>query len=262
MILRGQISNEVLNAYVDGALNTDTAAELAARAAVEPDLAARIAVLHGLKAGVAGLAGSVPPAPPLPLPHESGRRPLWLALPAVVAACFTLAVLGLAMLGPGLFGASAPILQSTRPGDIREIFPDLRAHHDAWAQVVDESTPGAPDWLTGAMESAGLRLVHAAPLPDGNGVHLAFIGRNACRISLFERPGTGSVQGVTRHAEGELQAASWHSGSGAFTLIARDMNPQRFTTISGALAAASLTRDRTDPALLVALTAARQPCLG
>lgn len=127
---------------------------------------------------------------------------------------------------------------------------------------MDEGTPGAPDWLSGAMASAGLRLVHAAPLPDGRGVHLAFIGRNACRISLFESPGPGPVQGVTRQAEGRLRIASWHSGAAAFTLIARDMNLQRFATISGALAAASLTRDQTDPALLLALTAARQPCLG
>lgn len=268
MILRGPVSDALLNAYVDSALSPDMAAAVAARASAEPDLAARIAQLHALKSGVAGLAEAVPPAPPLPARWQDhalssgARQPRRRALAAAVAACGAGAVLGLAVFATGSGRPLVPVLQLTGSDDRRDLFSDLRAQHDAWVHAADENMPHAPDWLTGAMASAGLRLVHAAPLPDGDGVHLAFIGRNACRISLFEQPGTGEVQAVIRHAEGRVHAARWHTGTAAFTVIARDMNPQRFTLISDALAAASLTRERTNPALLAALAQARQPCLG
>lgn len=261
MILRGPVSDAVLNAYVDGALSPDVAAALAARAATEQDLAARVARLHGLKAGVAGLMDALPAAPDLPKPDKGPRPSLRLAL--AVAACSILAILGIAVLGPSQGSPLASSQQSAQAGgDVQDSSADLRAYHDAWAHAAADNTPSAPDWLTDAMASAGLRLVHAAPMPDGQGVHLAFIGLNSCKISLFERPVSGSVEGVVRYISDGVQTAIWHNGSAAFTLVAREMNPQRFATISEALAKASQTRNSHDSNLLAALTEARQPCLG
>lgn len=262
MTLRGPIPDHVLNAYVDGALAPDMAAAIASRASAEPALAARIIRLHGLKAGVAGLIDTLPPAPPLPLPAARPRHPVRRFWPAAVAAGLALAFVGLATLGAGPARGPAPDHLVAGADDLRGVVAQYQPIHDAWVDAADASPPGTADWLTDAMAEAGLRLVHAAPLPDGRGMHLAFIGRNACRISLFERHGSGVARGVIRRELDDVHAASWHTGTSAFTLIAREMNSERFITITEALAAASLTRDRTDPALLAALAMARQPCLG
>jgi hypothetical protein len=99
-------------------------------------------------------------------------------------------------------------------------------------------------------------------MAGGDGLHLAFIGRNACRISLFEQPGPGIPGQPVLSQQGDLLGARWHSGQSGFVLIARDMNPDRFATITGALASASLTRDHPGPDQIARLSGARQPCLG
>lgn len=262
MRLQDPVPEALLNAYVDGALDPQTAAALAERALAEPALAARIARLHGLKAGVAGLVAALPPAPPLPSgplrdPKRRIRAVRMLIGAATAGGALAAGLTATAFLLPL---QPSPDPASAALSAITEI--DLAARHDAWARTSGGNAPQAPGWLTDAMATAGLNLVHAAPLADDSGTHLAFIGRNDCRISLFERPGPGRVGPPEHLGTDGLMRAEWHSGQSGFTLIARDMNPQRFETIAMALAAASTRRDAPAPALLAALSAARQPCHG
>lgn len=254
MKLRGPVPDEILSAHVDGALDAQTAAELATRALADPALAARIARLHGLKAGVAGLADALPPAPPLPAPPRRSRAALVARLRAPGAA-----------LAAGLAAAALLLALSLvpAPNDRMAAGGALGAHHDAWARSPQTESPRVPGWLTDAMAEAGLRLVHVAALPQEGLLHMAFIGRNDCRISLFERPWPGAAGPVDLQVGPELLQASWQTDQAAFTLIARSMNAERFTTIAEALAAASTRRDAApDPGLIAGLRAARQPCLG
>jgi hypothetical protein len=139
------------------------------------------------------------------------------------------------------------------------------ALHDAWAASNLQTAAEAPAWLTSVIEATGLRLVRSAPLHSDElptGMHYAFVGTNACRLSLFEmRAGDHRDSALTLLAQGDLRSARWQSGAHIYLVIARHMDAARFATIAAALVDAAASRSAPDAERLALLNAARQRCL-
>ena len=257
------VSDDLLNAYVDGELSSREAASLARHAAQDTAIAARIAMLYQLKAGVAALAGGAALAEPpeVAQPPRTPRVPLrraGLVLAGMAAALVLL-------LGSGWYATrSGPAPQDAAslvsgPGD------PFVAGHDRWSQALDRSAdmPLAPEWLADVMQATGLRLVHAAPAETGAGpvMHYAFVGSNDCRLSLFEQPLPGEVDMALNVAfAGGLLTARWQMRGFGYTMVARAMDSERFTTIAAAVLDVTRDRQPAGEAIVASLRAARQRC--
>jgi hypothetical protein len=243
-MIRPPFADESLNAYVDGELSPDEAAELARHAARDPALAARIARFHRLKAAVAGIA---PPVTPPLIPSRRGPVARW-HLPLALAACLALAV-----------GAAA-LWRAPAAAPSAEV-----ALHDTWAASGAEGAAEAPVWLAAVIEASGLRLVRRAQLSSRNGttsVHYGFVGTNRCRLSFFEMPAPrGPDSALTLLVQGNLRSARWQAGDQAYLVIARDMDATRFAAIVAALSEATNSRTVPEEEQIALLRAARQRCL-
>lgn len=278
--LPGPCDEALLNAYVDGELGAAEAAALAQRAACEPAMAGRIAALHQMKAALAmlGSEASPPPLPPpLPPPPLGATAPRCrrgrliaagaLALVAAVAALMAVMIMPLA--GPPVAAPSGTPAQQVRAGDAetRDTVGDSAlARHDAWVAGYDpeaETLP-APAWLEAPMQAAGLRLVYLAPIASGSGrdkLHHGFTGTRDCRLSLFEKETPQSGLGALRLSlETALLRAEWQVQGRRYTMLARDMNRERFTAIATALHDVSDARAPAGAMLLAGLEASRLPC--
>lgn len=252
------ISDELLNAYVDGELDADEAARLAQAAAASPELARRISTLHHLRAGVASLVSEnlVLGLPPVPANDRSG--PMLPLRAGLRAAALVLAA------GAGLWfwqgqGERAPA----------DALAQIVGSHDDWRNslaLADTRQTQAPEWIVSLMQATGLRLVHAGPerLADGSDVlHFAFIGENSCKISLFEMPQPHAVlpAAFEINASGQLQTAFWQAHGRGYAMVARSMDMARFATIAHSIHAATEARHADQSQLLAAMEAARQRCL-
>lgn len=249
---------ETLSAYVDGELDAASAAHIAALAANDPRVAARVSKLHQLRAGVSALAGS-----DVVVATAVGRAPRGrfgaLRWPAALAASLVLLVCAAAL----WFGT----------GEVRQgeggLVATLVETHDEWlatghARLAPAELPESPRSIL--LAAAGLIQVHADPSLDIGGVqvgHFGYVGANGCRLSLFELPVEmdGEVSdGLWASLESGLRLADWTSGSTHFIVVARDMNDQRFETVVGALRKATRERGATRE-MIARLESARQPCL-
>ncbi len=252
------IGPETLNAYVDRELPPAAAARIARRAAREPGLAAQIATLQELRAGVAAIA---PETVPLRPERSPGR--LWGARAGLAAALAALTI----TLAAGLWQAGP---ERAAPADTAPL-ARLVAEYDAWhdtrparALPRDIASPR----MTALMEATGLALVHEdrIALADGTELrHSGFLGERDCRISLFEMPRTASgfdQPALALHGPASLMQASWTSARTRHILIARDMDKVRFATIADTLREATRSFDGDDAALIARLDAARQRCVG
>jgi hypothetical protein len=258
------VDDVVLNAYVDGELSPGEAARIALRLAQDPALARKVAELHRLKAGVSGLLDELAPAsPPLPaLPQKRGwSRMATLLATATVAAGIAGALLLFVPRMPAPPDRLVSALAAQNPQE------GLIAAHDGWAAMASADTSGsvvAPDWLGELLEANGLRLVLATTVDAGTGgpaEHLGFIGENNCRLSLFlSFADRGTPGDLSITSESDRFTASWETTDLSVLLVARNMDPLRFTTIATSIHAATrtLNHDRRD--LLAAMAGARQTC--
>lgn len=257
------ISAEWLNAYVDGALTTEEAAQIAQAAATRPEIATRIAMLHHLKAAVAGIGDdAVVPAPPLPAalvpPGRRLRQHVAIAAAAALAAAAVVALVPIFAAGPAAPVVSAPDDRLAR----------YTTAHDTWlaAGGAAVGTPRITDWLDGLMQETGLSLLHetAFPLEDGDvALHFAFVGPNGCRLSLFNAAASGEGSaGLDIAISGRLLTARWVKAERSFALVARDMDRTRFASIAAAIHDASEGAGSVDAQVLANLRQSRQPCIG
>ncbi|MCC5987144.1 MAG: hypothetical protein JJT95_05630 [Pararhodobacter sp.] len=272
----------MLNAYVDGELGADEAAALALRAAGEPALAARIAALHQMKAGVVMLQGEAPPLPPMaklpPMPAPGSaprrhRRGLMAAgaLALVSAVAAAVAVLTLVLLERpashqpddlAVQPAAAPVVAF---GTAASVIDPALVSHDAWVAAYRPGAASldAPSWLEAPMQAAGLRLVHLEPGRAG-ALHHGFTGSNDCRLSLFETAitttGPAEERALRLSLEPSLLRAEWRVQGRAYEMLARDMSRTRFIAIATALHDVSRERRVAGERLLAGLEASRLPC--
>ena len=173
---------------------------------------------------------------------------------------------GLALM---VWGLAPPQDGAPRPTTRHQTADALLMLHDAWAAefaLADNAaiTASAPAWLSELLAANGLQLMMASDRTvsaDLPAVHYAFVGPNACKLSLFELPAApASADTLSLSADGELQTASWQMGAHAYVMVARNMNRARFATIAASVHSATQFRAADQAGLFAAMATSRQRC--
>lgn len=245
-----QISQDMLNAYVDGELPAAQAARISDALPYDRALAQRVAAIHRLKAASVQAFDDITP-PPLPVP----ATPVRWGRKAVAAALAGLVVLGGALWTP----PPAPI-----PDLAKLIETSPQQAHAVWLHAaIPGDRPAHPDgfdWIAGITRASGLELVHLSGW-GSDGLHLGYLGSNACRLSLFIQPGAGANTTLDMHLDDQLQQARWVTSGLRFDLIAHDMDTARFATIATTAHQKSHDNLPANAAQIALINAARLPCL-
>jgi len=195
-----------LNALVDGELAPAERAEIAARLAVERDLARAYAVLAQLKATIGETADE-----PAPIVLPVARRPFARGLFAA-AACLIIAI-GLAIVVTRTMLADSGLESATAEGPTAITLASLPA---------GTNIP--------RLDTAGLKLIGLAIDPGGVPMMTAtYRGPHGCRLDLRAWP-TGAkappLDGTSRR--------TWTAAGLTYELVAHGMPKWRFAIIAGA----------------------------
>ena len=216
--------DELLSAFLDGALAPAEAAALVGRIAAEPGLARRLEALAALKSTLAGLDAEVPPPSVPALPGGWMRQKRVIAAAAAVLA----AGLGAWVWLPG--GTGEP--------------PQVAAHRRFIAAAPAGSTTGTPELAAG-----GLVLEHVERVAGG--LYAAYRGPHGCRLGVW----TGPPDAVPATAPPGWRVAVHRRGAEALWVVAEPaMDADRFAALAGALGDAEPGR------LLAEVTADGAPC--
>ena len=204
-----------LNALVDSELPPAERAELAARLAIERDLAHAYSTLARLKAATADVADEMPIISLLP-----PRRRAWLRL-AALAACLAVAIsIGIAV---NDFMASSGV-------------PDAAEGPTA---ITLASLPAGT--TIPRLDTSGLKLIGLAIDPGQVPLFTAtYRGPHGCRLDLQAWPIGSSAPAITG-----TSWRRWTAGDLVYELVAHGMPAWRFTII--AEAAEQQTRIGSDP---------------
>ncbi|KRE03166.1 hypothetical protein ASE61_11745 [Bosea sp. Root670] len=258
---RDILSWTMLNAYVDGELEPDQAAKVAAALADDRAAAAQVATLTRLRAAVKA-ASPMPAPPPFALPRARSRAMRWA--PWAAAACLALFI-GAASLGIGQRQSGASSLSAA-----------IAAHQLWLAQSPAGTAPRLGVELAGVeagalpdLSLASLRLVHLSLDPagrGGGGMLAGYVGPNGCRVGLWIAPVEAALpqQPAVQDRDGLLVRA-WRGERASYALLGRGIDPARLDGIAALVA--RITRD--EPGVpreqVAALTEARSvgpACLG
>lgn len=223
---------ELLNAYVDGELNRATSAQVAAAAAADPSLAARVATLSRLKASVPtpDMRGRIPP-----LPQISQKR--WLAPSrlAAIAAALALIVAASVLIRPDV-GPPARWLEGALT-EQRQWMASVAAGEAGEGPVtIKAATAARPLDLSDAQ----LKLVYAVPVSRMSGQNATFLGYrgpHGCMVGLWIGPpqdGLGT-RPAARDA-GPVVVRAWRDNFHGYALIAKGMDPARIDGLAAAVA--------------------------
>lgn len=258
---RNLLSWTTLNAYVDGELEPEQAAKVAAALAVDREAAAQVATLTRLRATVKAASPMSAP-PPFMLPRARPQTARWM--PWAAAACVAL-VIGAAALGIGQRQAG------------RSSVSAAVAAHQLW---LTQSSPGeAPRLgveLAGAdagalpdLSLASLRLVHLSLDPAGHrggGMLAGYVGPNGCRVGLWIAPVEDGLppQPAVQDRDG-LAIRAWRDARASYALLGRGIDPARLDGIASLVA--RITRDepgvpREQVAALAEARSVGPACLG
>lgn len=261
MIERERLSWTTLNAYVDGELEPDQAAKVAAALVHDREAAAQVATLTKLRATVKASAPLLAP-PPFALPRARPHTARWL--PWAAAACFALFI-GAASLGIGHRQASDSSLSAA-----------IAAHQLWLAQSPTGTAPRLGVELAGAeagalpdLSLASLRLVHLSLDPAarrGGGMLAGYVGPNGCRVGLWIAPVEAALplQPAVQDRDGLLVRA-WRGERATYALLGRGIDPARLDGIAALVA--RITRDepgvpREQVAALAEARSVGPACLG
>lgn len=256
-----RLSWTTLNAYVDGELEPDQAAKVAAALADDRAAAVQVATLMRLRAAVKA-ASPMPAPPPFVLPRARPRVVRWL--PWAVAACLALLV-GAASLGIG---------DRRSPGS--SLSAAVAAHQLWLAQATPGEAPRLGVELAGAdagalpdLTLASLRLVHLSLDPAGRrggGMLAGYVGPNGCRVGLWIAPVEAALppQPAVRDRDG-LSVRAWRGERASYALLGRGIDPARLDGIAALVA--RITRDepgvpREQVAALAEARSVGPACLG
>ncbi len=222
---------EQLCAYIDGELPAAEQARVAAAAARDPRLAARIATLSNLKAS---LAAETEPAPPLDL------RPHALATTAPIAVALSL----VAALFVGLFVLWSTSPTPSTPAWVTAAIDD----HARWADAPrsDGGDSGARAVLAAAgalgaapvipdLEAARLWIVGIRLVPNGDrttALQIRYAGERGCRVSLWVAPAAEEpARWEATYTQKGLRAYAWRAGPLDYALVS-GMAAKRFADIA------------------------------
>lgn len=243
---------ELLNAYIDGELDPEMAAELTRRIASDDTLARRVAKLFEMKHAVASLRSEVVRA------SATGRRPHpWSA--AALAACIAVLV-SLA----GFFAAR--LLPANNTDAQHTIVADALLKHDSWVNGTrgDIIRPVSAAFFAPRLNEAGLFLASAQDdvlIGRHHATWAGFVGEHGCHLSLFAWRSDDGPAPLELRITGHTDTASWSARKEQFLMVARDMNKARFAMISRAVSALTAEMKETDPQTALMLQNARQPCI-
>ena len=256
-----RLSWTTLNAYVDGELEPDQAAKVAAALAHDREAAAQVATLTKLRATVKAASPVLAP-PPFVLPQARPRPTRWL--PWAAAACFAL-LIGAASLGIGHRSAQGSSLSAA-----------IAAHQLWLAQTPPGTAPRLGVELAGAeagalpdLTLASLRLVHLSLDPagrGGGGMLAGYVGPNGCRVGLWIAPVETALplQPAVEDRDG-LAIRAWRGKRASYALLGRGIDPARLDGIAALVA--RITRDepgvpREQVAALAEARSVGPACLG
>lgn len=232
-----RLSWTTLNAYVDGELEPDQAAQVAATLADDREAAAQVATLTKLRATVKA-ASPVPAPPPFALPRARSQAMRWA--PWAAAACFALLIYA-ASLGIGQRQAADSSLSAA-----------IAAHQLWLAQTSPGPAPRLGVEFAGAeagalpdLSLASLRLVHLSLDPAerrGGGMLAGYVGPNGCRVGLWIAPVEAALpqQPAVQDRDGLLVRA-WRGERASYALLGRGIDPARLDGIAALVA--RITRD-------------------
>jgi len=239
-----------LNAYVDGELGVADAAAVAAEIAEQPALGQTVASLHAVKSAVASTFDAPAELPPLPAVRQRWR------LAAIAASG-----------GFALVAATVLIwLVVVGPNEQQMVLEQAFQTYDTVFQA-----PGSPaeiDRVRGGMPvpdltPAGLTVTAYRPaiaLGGAEAVHIGYVGKRGCRLSLFIRKAGKASQPMASRRDADGLVEAWRFGAHDYLLIARRMDRTRFGVIADALIMAIRDAVPLAPPMRVALADARQPC--
>ena len=248
-----------LNAYVDGELDPQARAEIAAAIAQDRELAAAAATLSRLKATTGAIASDIPPVDIHP-PQPSHRRRAVAAVAATVAAAAVAAI----------YLAATPSLSPNLDAAIRQ--------HAAWvAADPPAAEPVAAPLLVALarldrpvelpdLRDSGLEIVRIATLeePGAAGLHVSYLGSRGCRVSLVVTKAEAAAASLRQTMEG-MEIARWTAGDLAYALLASGMPRERFMLIAASAEEAVRNNRPVPPPVREALRRERDtstPCAG
>ena len=246
---------EDLNAYADGELSDERAAEVAAALGRDPELADQLAMLHRLKGATQDMARELAQDAPADLtaalPAVQSRPAAWIRSGIALAAAVALVVLVGSL---WIFVKPPPHpheVWAERAWDAHALW-DVAAEHrpqDQPAALRAAQQKLGPAAFVPDLLSAGLVLERVAQGPTIDGrpsFHLGYRGARGCRLSLFMLPGsiglTAQMQdlGAAETQAAGRQAVAWQAGGVSTLLLAEGMDPLRFAEIARRIFHASL----------------------
>ena len=253
---------EDLNAYVDGELDPERQAQVAAEVADDSDLAREVAALTRLKAALAQGVGDPPPIPALTPPRLPRR---WMA---AAAAAIVVAV-----------GAAA-VAVSFRPEPQQPgLLAQAVADHRQWLAVERAGEPPAIDpQAVAAMHDIGARPY----IPDLGGASLVLLGQRflatgggprrlqvlyggerGCRLTLWVAlTGSTAPEAMAGELVGDFGTWSWSEAGNRYILVSA-IEASRLRVIAETVERLTREYRPADPGLVVAMVDARNtspPC--
>ncbi|MCK5275160.1 MAG: zf-HC2 domain-containing protein [Alphaproteobacteria bacterium] len=229
------VTEELLNAYVDGELSPGDDARVAQAIARDPALAVHVATLSRVKSALSGLA--VEPTESIHLPSHRWSKAM-LAVAASVG--LFVAVMSGVLTGFLHFGS-----------DRSNWYQEAASAHAEWA-----SEPSAPDarevdanlYLVSMdrlnlpaqapdLTSAKLRLTYLkfyeADADYPAALHLGYTGRRGCRLTLWATAAPHTLHTrLAEFREGKMRSFRWRQDRIAYALFATGMEENRFTMIA------------------------------
>jgi anti-sigma factor RsiW len=258
---RELLSWTTLNAYVDGELEPDHAARVAAALVRDRQAAAKVATLTRLRAAVRATAPAES-APPFVLPRA--RRRVAHLMPWA-AALFVALFLGAVMLGSDrLRPGSSPLAAAIAAQQLwlSQSVPDAAAR--LGVELAGAEASSLPD-----LSLASLRLVHLSLDPAGRrggGMLAGYLGPNGCRVGLWIAPAdtTLPTEPAMRDRDG-LAIRAWRGEHASYALLGRGIDAARLDGIA-ALVARIMRDDPGVPhgqvAALAEARSVRPACIG
>lgn len=265
----GQPTWEDLNAYVDGELSDERAAELAVALGRDPELAEQVAALHRLKGAAQGLVEQAP----VDLHAGKAAAPVWLRSGLALAASLVVVLL----VGALWTAFSPPPARHLVWAE--QAWTAHRLWQGAGASAVRDQTAAlrsaqhqlGPAAFVPDLRSAGLTLEHLGEGPRIDGMrslHLGYSGVRGCRLSLFVLAGGLGLSeqlldlSPAGHSTGETasgrQAVAWQAAGLSNLLLAEGMDPLRFTEIARRVFRASVEQRSFDAETRQALQRSRE----
>ena len=251
-----------LNAYVDGELDPQARAAVAAEIARDRELAAAAATLTHLKAATGDAFADAPEirvragAPP------RMRRPVTIAaMAAGVCAAVAIAWFAAAPSTPEGLDVAVSRHASWVAGDGAGPVDSRAAPLLVGLARLDRPVE-LPD-----LRDAGLQIVRIAVIDEtaaAPGLHVAYLGSRGCRVSLIVTK-ADSRQEPVRLQRGDTAINRWAADGLAYTLMSSGMPPERFALIAAAVQDAVRRHAPVPEPVREALRRDRegtQPCIG